>query len=556
MLAHSNPSIPNGRTVLVVDDSKFYRAMFVDILEEDGYVVVTAGDGAAALEIVRSTKLDCVLLDISLPGISGLDVLVEMKGDPNIQAVPVIMVTGSHNEQIITEAFDAGAADYIAKPVSAPLARARVRMAIQNQHMVGELKGANDQLLAARAEAERANRAKSAFLASMSHEIRTPLTAILGFTDVLIEDQTIRQVAADRLNDLRTIKRNGEHLLELINDILDLSKIEAGKLEIERIPWSLPRLITDVTSSMQGRASVKGIELITEYQGPIPETIHVDPTRLRQVLVNLLGNAIKFTDDGSVRLTIRISAGNPEEALLVFQVIDTGIGMSEEEMRRLFRPFSQASKSTSRHFGGTGLGLTISRHLTELMNGQIWVASQPGQGSTFTFSLPIGSLLETRLLDNPDEARQADGEHGAPAVMIPARILLVEDSPDNQRLVTFHLRRAGAEVSIAENGCRAVELVRESIANGRSFDLILMDLHLPELDGISATRQIRALGYSRTIIALTANAMAGDRERCLEAGCDDYASKPINRQSLLLQIDRHLATMRACAITPITRAGS
>lgn len=541
-MAANDVRFPSPRTVLIVDDSKFYRALFTELLDIDGYVVVVASDGTAALDIARNAPIHCILLDIALTGMDGLEILAELKADPRCRSIPVIMVTGSHNEQTITRAFDAGAADYIAKPVSAPLARARVRMAIQNHEMVGELKAANDQLLLAQAEAERANNAKSAFLASMSHEIRTPLTAILGFTDVLIDDQEIRKLAADRVNDLRTIKRNGEHLLELINDILDLSKIEAGKLEVERIPWSLTRLISDVVSSMQGRAAVKGIRMETQYLGPIPETIQVDPTRLRQILVNLLGNAIKFTDEGSVRLTMRLCASNPEDAALEFQVIDTGIGMTEEQMHRLFRPFAQASISTSRQFGGTGLGLTISRHLAEMMHGNITVKSQPGAGSTFTFKIRIGSLLDTRLLDSPDDARSQQESEGnqAPEIRLGARILLAEDGPDNQRLITFHLRRAGAEVSIAENGLRAVEMIQAAIDEGKAYDVILMDMQMPELDGFEATQQLRSLGYQGPIIALTANAMTGDRERCLAAGCDDYASKPINRKQLLRQIERWL----------------
>ncbi|HEV7733960.1 MAG TPA: ATP-binding protein [Candidatus Binatia bacterium] len=391
-------------------------------------------------------------------------------------------------------------------------------------------------LIEARNAAIGAAQAKSEFLANMSHEIRTPLTAILGFTGVLADPALS---ATDRAAHLETIRRNGEHLLSLINDILDLSKIEAGKLTVERIACPVGELVDGVAALMDARAREKGLTFAVEYPGPVPERIRADPTRLRQILMNLLGNAIKFTEPGgTVRLVVRLSDGPPPR--LRFDVVDTGIGVAPDVRERLFMPFMQADPSTSRRYGGSGLGLTISRRLARMLGGDITVESTPGQGSTFSVDVDPGALAGVPRIVPVRATAVAIAPAPRPAVRLDGRLLLAEDAPDNQRLITFHLRRAGADVAVAENGRVAVDMALA----GEPYDLILMDMQMPELDGYDATAELRRAGYRGPIIALTAHAMDGDREKCLHAGCDDFATKPIDRDALLALVRRHLDERR------------
>ena len=391
--------------------------------------------------------------------------------------------------------------------------------------------------------AEAANRAKSLFLANMSHEIRTPLTAILGFAENLLDPDCSND---ERTAATETILRNGHHLLQLINDILDLSKIEAERLEIERLTFSPGELAADVISAMSVRADSKQIGLTLSYEGPIPDSIESDPTRLRQILMNLISNGIKFTERGhvSLRMSMRDANGdlcrssNQDHQLwLQCDVADTGIGMSEEQLARLFTPFMQADESMARRFGGTGLGLSISRRLARMLGGDVVATSQKGVGSTFRVHLDAGSIVDTKWHDRPSSI----GKLTSPVVRsvgarLSGRILLAEDGPDNQLLIGSFLRKQGAEITIVDNGRKAVDAALSSMTDGNPFRIILMDMQMPILDGYSATSELRARGWTRPILALTANVMQGDRQKCTDAGCNDFAAKPINRIELIEQI--------------------
>ena len=408
---------------------------------------------------------------------------------------------------------------------------------------IDERKQAEVELQAAMATANAATRAKSEFLANMSHEIRTPMTAVLGYAELLLDGTVAEE--EERREAVITMQRNGNYLLGLLDDILDLSKIEAGRLTIEEISFCPLELLADVKSLMAARAS--GRELVFEATAtdPIPEVIRSDPTRLRQILVNLVGNAIKFTDEGRVeiRLFQRDRGGVPA---LQWEVVDTGIGMTAEQLDRVFSPFTQADNSTTREYVGTGLGLTISKRLAVLLGGDLEVETQPGAGSRFAIWHPMGPL-EGVATDSDAQARLnalLDGGSAAAATQAPAefdaRILLAEDGPDNQRLIKRILTRAGADVTVAENGQVAVEQIRAAIDAGAPFDAVLMDMQMPVMDGYEATRALREDGLEMPIIALTAHAMAGDRDKCIAAGCDDYATKPVDRAKLLGTISHWL----------------
>jgi CheY-like chemotaxis protein/anti-sigma regulatory factor (Ser/Thr protein kinase) len=297
--------------------------------------------------------------------------------------------------------------------------------------------------------------------------------------------------------------------------------------------------VEEVAAALRDSAARKGLELRIDYAGEIPETIHNDPTRLRQILLNLVSNAIKFTETGHVALAVRTIETADGQLRIEFEVTDTGVGMSPRELRRVFEPFSQADESTSRHYGGTGLGLTITRRLAELLGGQVRASSTPGQGSSFTVSVDPGNLDGVRMLEAPrsqERAPQPEREQGR----LRGRVLVAEDGADNQRLVRTMLERVGLEVDLAENGRVALEMVLAGVDSGAPYDLVLMDIQMPEMDGHEATRELRRAGYSNPILALTAHAMESDRQRCLDVGCDDVCTKPIDRRDLLRKLESYL----------------
>jgi signal transduction histidine kinase/DNA-binding response OmpR family regulator len=424
------------------------------------------------------------------------------------------------------------------------------------EDQAAELRRKTVQLKKARLAAELASRAKSHFLANMSHEIRTPMTAILGFADLLLEEESPKALF-DHREALETIKRNSCHLLELINDVLDVSKIEASRMTTEQIACSPARIVADVVELMGSKAIEKHLKLRCEYLTPIPETVVSDPTRLKQILFNLVSNAIKFTDVGEVRVEVAaeridVSQSDKENVRISFTVADTGIGLTIAQSKKLFQPFAQADSSTARKRGGSGLGLAITRTLTRLLGGDVEVVSAPGVGSMFTAHVVAHSVAGASWTITPLALdSHAAGESPLPLAaaklpeLPPCHVLLAEDGPDNQRLLAFLLRRAGARVSIAADGLAAVKLATCRTATAKSnlesqndvarasIDLILMDMQMPGIDGFEAARRLRQSGFDRPIVALTAHAMTGIREECLAAGCDEYLSKPIDAHQLL-----------------------
>jgi CheY-like chemotaxis protein len=376
----------------------------------------------------------------------------------------------------------------------------------------------------------------------MSHEIRTPMTAIMGYTELLAEQESDGAGCPQRREYVETIRRNGEHLLGILNDILDLSKIEARRMTVERVetrPWAI---LKEVHELMLVKARAKGLRLELAADTPIPEAITSDPVRVRQVLVNLVGNAIKFTEVGGVRVGVSYR-GAGEGGEMIICVTDTGVGLSAEQIGRIFAPFAQADVSTTRRFGGSGLGLSICQRLAEMLGGKIAVESLPGRGSTFMFTLsaePWGDCrLTTPAMGEVAAAVTAPSQRQTGAGPLEGvRVVFVEDGLDNQRLISLLLRRAGASVRHFVNGRVALEgLTADGTCEGElpgqtGFDLVLTDMQMPEMDGYELARRLRAKGWRGPIIALTAHAMAGDREKCIEAGCDGYLCKPVDPRRL------------------------
>ncbi|MBI1381102.1 MAG: PAS domain-containing protein [Planctomycetaceae bacterium] len=491
-------------------------------------------------------------LDVESGDLRWSDVVAEIYGIDAHVSVQLDDVLSMHREearQSLEAALDTSRAGGPGWDLELPLVRADGRaLWVRSQgqpvlsagrvvRLVGAIQDVTESVQARRS-ASAANRAKSEFLANMSHEIRTPLTAILGFAEVLEESLADRPDNADLSEMVELIRNAGEHLLTVINDILDLSKIEAERMAVETRETPLLETLTSVRDLVWPRASGKGLDVVLELRNALPDRIHSDPTRLKQILLNLAGNAVKFTEQGNVVIAAEV-VDDAEGLRLLIEVEDSGPGIDRDQAGVLFTPFEQGDTSVSRRFGGSGLGLAICRRLARLMGGEVrLLRTTVGLGSVFQLELPLVPAPDAHWTTHAGASpRRTQGQRYTP-VVLSGSVLVVDDGPDNRRLVSHHLRRAGAEVQVAVDGRQALLEFARAEAEGRPFDLILSDMQMPELDGYELARTLRQLGARVPIVALTAAAMAEDRERCLSAGCDDYCSKPIEKETLLAAVAR------------------
>lgn len=536
----------NPKLLVVDNQSSNIKAMSKIILSQSPHVkIFGASSGHEALSLVIDHDFALAIIDIQMPEMDGFELAELMRGRSEGSHVPIIFVTaGEADQRQMFRGYEAGAVDYIPNPIDPRVLASKVRVFVEVyqsrqllESRLAEITQQKEELEILKTKAEAANVAKSNFLANMSHEIRTPLSAILGFSELLADPNQGKNTAA---NCTRGIQRNIEHLIALVDEILDLAKIEAGKLEVECIQLQLLPEICDIFRPLVARARASGLAFNVTIDGELPETISTCPRRLRQVLLNVVGNALKFTKRGRVSVVIRyevISHEKPTQ-MLHFTIEDTGIGVLPDQQRKLFRPFTQADSSVTRMYGGTGLGLILSRSLAEALGGGVELKeSRFGQGSTFLVSINPGSpegisMLRGMSLVDLDLGTEskADLRTLNAKKLLGVEILVVEDSPDIQLLITHSLLASGAIVTSAANGAEAITL-----AFDKKYDLVLMDMQMPILDGYEATRQLRAAGYTTPIVALTAKAMHGDIEDCLAAGCVEHIAKPI-KVNLLVDV--------------------